>query len=217
MCWTQGKRALTPSPNVFLIVVYTDKPNGEEQTSSKHSILFFVRGQRSAKSELTGELWKIPKRWNVNTSYQVMHFKRNFWPLRQLLQSKISRFTLTKGRWCTPLPCLQTPDTMSSFHHQPWVTCVVDKLTEREVLTRWATATERWPRSNAKCSCVGKKGRCFLSTSLTWFTKKLSLRLGIGSSLGERGEIIASLSHFPDFYTKQTLKVWRPPLHAVFY
>ena len=34
---------------------------------------------------------------------------------------------------------------------------------------------------------------------------------------GERGEIIASLSHFPDFYTKQLLKVWRLPLHAVFY
>ena len=33
----------------------------------------------------------------------------------------------------------------------------------------------------------------------------------------ERGEIIASLSHFPDFYTKQALKVWRLPLHAVFY
>ena len=25
------------------------------------------------------------------------------------------------------------------------------------------------------------------------------------------------LSHFPDFYTKQVLKVWRSPLHAVFY
>ena len=35
--------------------------------------------------------------------------------------------------------------------------------------------------------------------------------------LGERGEIIASLSHFPDFNTKQTLKVWRSPLHSVFY
>ena len=34
---------------------------------------------------------------------------------------------------------------------------------------------------------------------------------------GERGEIIASLSHFPDFYTKQALKVWWSPLHAVFY
>ena len=26
-----------------------------------------------------------------------------------------------------------------------------------------------------------------------------------------------SLSHFPDFYTKQALKVWRSPLHTVFY
>ena len=33
----------------------------------------------------------------------------------------------------------------------------------------------------------------------------------------ERGEVIASLSHFPDFYTKQALKVWRSPLHADFY
>ena len=36
-------------------------------------------------------------------------------------------------------------------------------------------------------------------------------------AMGKRGEIIASLSHFPDFYTKQALKVWRSPLHAVFY
>ena len=35
--------------------------------------------------------------------------------------------------------------------------------------------------------------------------------------LASMGEIIASLSHFPDFYTKQALKVWRSPLHAVFY
>ena len=34
---------------------------------------------------------------------------------------------------------------------------------------------------------------------------------------GKREEIIASLSHFPHFYTKQALKVWRSPLHAVFY
>ena len=34
---------------------------------------------------------------------------------------------------------------------------------------------------------------------------------------GECGEIIASLTHFPDFYTKQALKVWRSPPHAVFY
>ena len=33
----------------------------------------------------------------------------------------------------------------------------------------------------------------------------------------ERGEIIASQSHFPDFYTKQALKVWRWPLHTVFH
>ena len=34
---------------------------------------------------------------------------------------------------------------------------------------------------------------------------------------GERGKIIASQCHFPDFYTKQALKVWVLPLHAVFY
>ena len=33
---------------------------------------------------------------------------------------------------------------------------------------------------------------------------------------GERGEIIASQRHFPDFYTKQALKVWRSPLYAFF-
>ena len=34
---------------------------------------------------------------------------------------------------------------------------------------------------------------------------------------GERGQIIASQRHFPDFYTKQVLNVWRSPLHAVFH
>ena len=34
---------------------------------------------------------------------------------------------------------------------------------------------------------------------------------------GKRGEIIASQRCFPDFHTKQALKVWRSPLHAVFY
>ena len=33
----------------------------------------------------------------------------------------------------------------------------------------------------------------------------------------ERGEIIASQRHFPNFYTKQAFKTWRSPLHAVFH
>ena len=41
-------------------------------------------------------------------------------------------------------------------------------------------------------------------------------RWSAGHALRGAWEVIASLSHFPDFYTKQALKVWRSPLHAVF-
>ena len=33
----------------------------------------------------------------------------------------------------------------------------------------------------------------------------------------ERGQIIASQRHFPNFYTKQAFKTWRSPPHAVFH
>ena len=78
------------------------------------------------------------------------------------------------------------------------------------------------------CACPQK--RCHFSYfSKTFQTKKKIKKLwpkmtkiasgGGGGSLpqGEHGEIIASQRHFPDFYTKQVLKVWRSSLHADFH
>ena len=52
-------------------------------------------------------------------------------------------------------------------------------------------------RVHSSCICVGlgAKRVAYAAADRSCYTS------------GERGEIIASLSHFPDFYTKQALKV----------
>ena len=58
---------------------------------------------------------------------------------------------------------------------------------------------------------------CNLSLSLPISTSFFKANTSAKKSKLEYCKITASLSHFLDFYTKQALKVWRSPLHAVFY